>query len=162
VGYPEDQLAQGERLLAHQHPHPKMLVAPAAVFVLVCGVGGYLAALVGRASWWGVGWSVIAGVGLLLVLRFAVAPLARWLTTHFVLSDRRVLVREGVLRRVGMEIPLARIDGVGYRQGVLDRALGCGTLSVDSGSDAGPVEFVAIPRVRSVCEMLREAADLAD
>src|SRR3712207_8499637 len=55
-----------------------------------------------------------------LVGRFTVFPVLRWRTTHFVVTDRRVLVREGVLTRQGMDIPLRRISSVQIRQS-LDR-----------------------------------------
>lgn len=157
MAFPDELLVDGERLLVHQRPHPRMLVVPAVVFVLVCGSGGYLAALVSRASWAGVGHAVIAVVGVALVLWFSMAPLLRWFNTHFVVSDRRVVVREGVFSRVGFEIPVSRIDSVYIRQGLFERMVGCGTLSIESSSDE-PVEFTDVPRVERVYRMLNEAA----
>ncbi len=160
VAFPDELLTDGERLLVHQRPHAKLLVLPAMLFVLVCGVGGYLAALLHRASWWGFGAAVLTVVGGGLVLWFSAAPLARWFTTHFVITDRRVLVREGVFSRVGFEIPISRIDSVHLRQGLLDRIFGCGTLSIESASEAdgGAVHFGDIPNVEQVHHTLREAA----
>lgn len=41
---------------------------------------------------------------MLGVVWLTVAPLLRWRTTHFVVTSRRVLVREGVLTRSGIDI----------------------------------------------------------
>jgi uncharacterized membrane protein YdbT with pleckstrin-like domain len=161
VPFPDDQLVSGERLLVHEHPHPKMLVLPALSFVAVCAGGGYLAALISGESWRGVGWTVITVVALALIVWFTVAPPLRWLNTHFVVTDRRVLVREGVLSRVGFEIPLNRIDSVQFQQGLVDRMFGCGTLSIESASDE-PVDFDDIPKVQRVHLVLQDAADRRD
>ncbi len=160
MAYPDDLLVDGEQLLVHQHPHPKMLVLPALAFLLVVGIAGYLAALIASVSWRGVGWIVIAVLAVVLVGWFAVAPLLRYLTTHFVITSRRVLVREGVLTRVGFEIPMNRINSVQFRQSVIERMLGCGTLSIESASDE-PLDFEDIPGVERVYSVLYEASDRA-
>jgi uncharacterized membrane protein YdbT with pleckstrin-like domain len=77
-----------------------------------------------------------------------------------VVTNRRVLVREGVLTRTGFEIPMNRITSVQFRQTVLERMFGCGTLSVDSASDE-PLDFADIPRVTQVYSLLYEASDQA-
>lgn len=158
MAFPDDELTEGERLLVHEHPHPKLLLVPAVVFVLVCGVGGYLSALLRRENWRGFGWTVVMVIAVIVVLWFAVAPLLRWFTTHFVVTDRRVLVREGLVRRAGFEIPMTRIDSVYFRQGLFERMLGCGTLTIDSvsGADTGRVEFEEIPHVEFVRSVLNE------
>src|SRR3712207_6895704 len=52
--------------------------------------------------------SVLAGLGVAGVVWLTLVPLLRWRTTHFVVTTRRVLVREGVLARRGIDIPLDR------------------------------------------------------
>jgi uncharacterized membrane protein YdbT with pleckstrin-like domain len=93
-----------------------------------------------------------------MVAWFSVAPLLRWRCTHFVVTDRRLLVREGVLTRTGFEIPMNRITSVHFRQTVFERMLGCGTLSVESASDE-PLDFDDIPHVHRVYGLLYQAAD---
>jgi uncharacterized membrane protein YdbT with pleckstrin-like domain len=70
-----------------------------------------------------------------------------------VVTDRRVLVREGVFTRQGMDIPLQRISSVQFRQGLLERMLGAGTLVVESDSDES-LEFDDVPGVRRVHAVL--------
>ena len=79
--------------------------------------------------------------------------------THFVVTTRRVLVREGVLSRQGIDIPMSRINSVQFRHTVLERVLGCGTLVIESASDE-PLEFDDVPSVERVHALLyQEVAD---
>src|SRR5699024_1213670 len=76
-------------------------------------------------------------------------PLVRWRTTHFIVTTERLMSREGVIKRTGIDIPMARISSVQFSHTVLDRLFGCGTLSIESASEE-PVTFDDIPRVEWV------------
>ncbi|WP_028925936.1 PH domain-containing protein [Pseudonocardia acaciae] len=158
MAYPDELLVTGEEVLAHRHPHPKMLVMPGLVFLVTVGAAAYLAAVVSHQPWRSFGWWGIALAAAAVIGWFSVAPLLRWACTHFVLTDRRVLVREGVLTRTGFEIPMHRITSVHFRQTMFERMLGCGTLSVESASDE-PLDFTDVPGVEEMYGLLYEAAD---
>jgi uncharacterized membrane protein YdbT with pleckstrin-like domain len=96
---------------------------------------------------------VIAVVGLILVGWLTVVPVIRWRTTHFVVTTRRVLIREGVFSRHGIDIPMSRINSVQFRHNIIERILGCGTLIIESASDE-PLEFDDIPGVERVHTLL--------
>jgi uncharacterized membrane protein YdbT with pleckstrin-like domain len=153
VAYPDELLVPGEQIITHRHPHWKMMVVPVLVLLVVVGLGSYLAALIGAQSW-GL-WARIAVlvVALALVVRFTLAPLIRWRTTHFVITNRRVLVREGLITRRGMDIPMRRITGVQFRQSLFERLFGVGTLVMESAGDE-PLEFEDIPGVEEVHGLL--------
>lgn len=153
MAYPDDLLVEDEQVVVHRHPHWKMLVVPVVVLLLVVGVASFVAALVSAQSWAPWAWLGLAVAGLALVGRFTVFPVLRWRTTHFVVTDRRVLVREGVLTRQGMDIPLKRISSVQFRQDLLDRLLGAGTLLIESDSEES-LEFDDVPGVRRVHAVL--------
>lgn len=153
MAYPDDLLVDDEQVVVHRHPHWKMLVLPVLALLLVVGVASFLAALVSAQAWAGWAWLGLAAAGLALVGRFTLYPVVRWRTTHFVVTDRRVLVREGVFTRHGMDIPSKRINSVQFRQGLLDRILGSGTLVIESDSDES-LEFDDVPGVRRVHAVL--------
>ena len=96
---------------------------------------------------------VILAVWLLLVGWLIVWPFLNWLTTHFVITDRRVMFRHGLLTRQGIDIPLARINSVEFRHGLIDRMVRTGTLIIESASQ-DPLEFHDIPRVERVHSLL--------
>lgn len=153
MAYPDGLLVEGEQVVVHRHPHWRMLVVPVLVLLLVVGSTSFLAALVSAQSWAVWAWLGLAAAGLALIGRFTVFPVVRWRTTHFVVTDRRVLVREGVLTRHGMDIPLRRISSVQFRNSLLERMLGSGTLVIESDSDES-LEFDDVPGVRRVHALL--------
>lgn len=155
MAYPDDVLAQGEELVLHRHPHWRMLVVPVLVLVGVVALVGFLAAVVRNQTWAGTAWIMLALVGAGLVLWFTGGPVLRWRTTHFVITDRRVLVREGLFTRTGIDIPMTRINSVQFRHGIVDRVLGTGTLIIESASDE-PLEFDDVPQVERVHAMLHD------
>jgi membrane protein YdbS with pleckstrin-like domain len=156
VAYPDALLVDGERVLVHRHPHGRLLIGPVLAFLLVVGGAGYLAALArgeDRQAW---AWPVLGGVAVLLIAWWTVAPVARWRTTHLVVTTRRLLVREGVRRRQQLDVPLDRITGVHARRTRLGRLLGHGALVVVTDTD-GEVEFVDVPAVEKVRALLQRA-----
>lgn len=149
MAYPDDLLVEGEQVVLHKHPHWKKIILPVLALLIMVGLGSYLAALMAAQPWAGTGWLVLGGLGLVLIVWLTVIPVIRWRTTHFVVTNRRVLVREGVLTRQGIDIPMSRINSVRLRQHLLERMLGCGTLIIESASDEA-LEFDDIPDVERV------------
>ncbi|MEU3647858.1 PH domain-containing protein [Lentzea sp. NPDC034063] len=162
MAYPDDLLSSGEHVVIHKHPHWKMLIFPVFWLLVVVALGTYLAGLVGDQSWAAIAWIALAVVGVVLILWLTLAPVVRWRTTHFIITSDRVMYREGVFKRTGLDIPLARVNSVRFEHSLLDRVLGCGTLIIESASDE-PLEFDDIPSVEKVHTMLyREVNDNPD
>ena len=111
VPYPRQLLNPGEEIALDMHPHwwffarqGAALVASVVVAILVAvytGGDGFAAVL---------RWLSIAAV-VVSVVWFGLRWIA-WVTTHFVVTSDRVIFREGVLRRRGIEIPLGRVNNV--------------------------------------------------
>jgi membrane protein YdbS with pleckstrin-like domain len=162
VAYPDDLLSDGERVVIHKHPHWKMLLLPYIVLIITLGVGIWLAILAQDLSWSTVAFIAIGAVALILIVWLFFVPFVRWRTTHFIVTTDRVMAREGLINRTGIDIPLSRINSVRFEHGLIDRIVGCGTLIIESASDE-PLEFDDIPQVERVHSMLyREINDNPD
>ena len=166
MGYPNNVLADGEQVVLHRHPHFKRLIGPVLVLLVTTALASFAAAVVSRTGWdpraRQVVSAVIAVIWLVLVSWLALRPFFDWLTTHFVITDRRVMYRHGVLTRAGIDIPLARINSVEFRHGLVDRMLRTGTLVIESASQ-DPLEFHDIPGVEQVHSLLyHEVFDTLD
>jgi membrane protein YdbS with pleckstrin-like domain len=159
VAYPEDLLSDGERVILHKHSHWKMLLLPYLILLVTLAVGIWLAILVKDESWSAVGLIAIGAVALIILVWLFFIPFVRWRTTHFIITTDRVMAREGVVNRTGIDIPLGRINSVRFEHGLVDRIFGCGTLIIESASQE-PLEFDDIPQVEKVHTMLyREVND---
>jgi uncharacterized membrane protein YdbT with pleckstrin-like domain len=157
VGYPDNVLAADERVVLHRHPHWKRLIGPILVLLLATALAAFGAAVVNNTDW-GAGaknvvMAVIGVVWLVVAGWLVLWPFLNWRTTHFVITDRRVMFRHGLLTRQGIDIPLARINSVEFRHGLIDRMLRTGTLIIESASQ-DPLEFHDIPRVEQVHSLL--------
>ena len=156
--YPERLLVAGERVARHVRPHWRMLVLPAVLPPVVAFLGAWLVALT-RPTPWAVTVLVAAiVVGLGLVGWFSVAPVLRWRATHFVVTDRRILVREGVVSRTGVAVVGASITAVRTTRTVAERLLGCGTLVVAVDDTREPWQFDGIGRVDRVAAEVERMA----
>ena len=157
MGYPENVLAKDESVVLHRHPHWKRLIGPALILIIATAAAAFIAGYVNTLHWESTAknivFLVIAAVWLILIGWLTVWPFLNWLTTHFVITDRRVMFRHGLLTRSGIDIPLARINSVEFRHGIFDRMLRTGTLIIESASQ-DPLEFHDIPRVERVHSLL--------
>jgi uncharacterized membrane protein YdbT with pleckstrin-like domain len=157
VGYPDSVLAEDEQVVLHRHPHWKRLIAPVLVLAVITALAAFGAAVVNSTDWdptaKKVIFAVIGAIWLVVVGWLTLWPFFTWWTTHFVITDRRVMFRHGLLTRSGIDIPLARINSVEFRHGLLDRMVRTGTLIIESASQ-DPLEFHDIPRVEQVHSLL--------
>lgn len=157
MGYPDNVLAADERVVLHRHPHWKRLIGPVLVLLLTTALAAFAAAVVNTTGWdqtaKNIVMLVIGVIWLIVIGWLTVWPFMAWRTTHFVITDRRVMFRHGVMTRAGIDIPLARINSVEFRHGLTDRLLRTGTLIIESAAQ-DPLEFHDIPRVEQVHSLL--------
>jgi len=107
-----------------------------------------------------IGVLVVAAVALYLGVRYGVAPLLVWRCVHYVFTDERILVQRGVVARHRRDIPLVRVNDHSMSQTLVQRIVGCGTLTVDSIGDQAAV-LDSVPRVQYVQTMLYELIEKA-
>jgi hypothetical protein len=97
VGYPENVLAKGEQVVLHHHPHWKRLIWPVVVLILTTALAAFGSGYVNSTHWDQLAKNVIHGViwGIWLVIVgwLTLWPFLSWLTTNFVVTNRRVMFR---------------------------------------------------------------------
>ncbi len=143
-------LTEGEELVVRLHQHWKTVLRP--ILILAVTILALLAVVIfvpsGHDS--AIVRSALGAVALIVVLTWVAAPLLRWRTTSYELTNRRLRLRAGIVTRTGRDFPLAKITDVSFAQGVLDRVLGCGRLIVESPGENGQLVLVEIPHVQDV------------
>ena len=157
MGYPDNVLAQDEKVVLHRHPHWKQLIGPVLTLLVITALASFGGAVVSRTDWdprtRQIALAVIGAVWFVLVGWLTLRPFLAWRSTHFVITDRRVMYRHGLLTRSGIDIPLARINSVEFRRGVIDRMMRSGTLVIESAAQ-DPLEFDDVPQVEQVHALL--------
>ncbi|WP_100448989.1 PH domain-containing protein [Glycomyces xiaoerkulensis] len=161
MGYPDDQLARGEEVKLHTRPHWKEAVGPVlwfVVFLLLAAIAVYYT----TGTDWSIKTWVILGevvVFLGLIVWLSVIPWIAWQTTHYVITDQRVMWRVGMITRESRHIPLGRVNTVSYTQSIVERILGYGDLKIDSASDDGEIELIDVPKVDTVKATIYQLAE---
>lgn len=155
-------LNEGERIILDLHPHWWDFVRPASFSVL----GFVLALMSGEiapisATGWKVGleWLAVRASWALAVLGALglVIEAVKWSRTHFVLTNHRVIYREGVVARTGVEIPIRRVNNVNFHQSFLERLVGAGDLLIESGGEDGQSRFANIRNPEEVQNIIQRA-----
>ncbi len=146
MAFPTKLLNEGERVVVSTRTHPKALILPALLLVVILAADTVLTRWSDYAVLDWVIWVLSVALFGLFVLR----PFVDWLTTTYTFTTRRFIKRSGFIAKEGRTIPLNRISGVDFEIGVIDRIFGCGTLVVSDASTDGSVELHDIPRVEQV------------
>ena len=89
-----------------------------------------------------------------ILLIIVVAVLRYWFF-RFRVTEDRILIRQGILKKTSLDLPLDRIQAVNVQRSLTDRLLGLVTVSVDTAG-SGAVEAV-IPSVKAAfADRIRE------
>ncbi|QDO88751.1 PH domain-containing protein [Ornithinimicrobium ciconiae] len=146
----DKQLADGEKVILSIRTHWKALAEPVAL-------GIFLLALLWLAWWFtqdlSYGNWVTLAVGVLalgIAAWFVAIPILRWLTERYVITNRRISHRTGILTKVGRDIPLHRVNDIAIEKNLIDRMLGCGSLVVSDATDKAGMLLHDVPGVESV------------
>lgn len=163
MGFPEDVLTADEHVVVHTHPHWSRIVGPGlavpvVLLLAVLGVFFVPAWPVQNA----IQYAIIA-LGLAALVYLSVLPWFRWYTTKYVLTNERMMIREGLVNRTGRDLPLGRIEEVSFQHTFLERLVGSGTLIVSGAGERGPLVLSSFPHVAdahaTVYELLEADAD---
>ena len=150
MAFPDSILDDDEQVIRNLRPHWRRIVGPVALLPIVVGLAsfGWFTRAV-RECATPLRYAILI-VGLLILLRWTVRSLLFWFTTRYVVTNRRVLMRNGVLRRTGRDVPLTRINDVSFSRTIVERFFGSGTLVIESAGDRGQVMLRDVPHVEAV------------
>jgi uncharacterized membrane protein YdbT with pleckstrin-like domain len=159
MAYPRRLLNDHESVTVDLHPHWWFLAAP--MIAVVASIAAALATLAmtdaDTTQQSIAGWGSLIALGasaIWLVIRYS-----KWLTTHFVITDLRIIFRTGLLTKRGIEIPLDRVNTVHFHQGVMERIVGAGDLLIESGGESGQQRFTHIRQPDRVQRVIHAEMD---
>lgn len=118
---------------------------PAFLEILACGIAGVFAHIyIGNISPWIIA-ACVAAISIIIIFM----PWLERNSSEFVITNKRLIFKTGVISRNVFEIRLSKIESVDLEQGILGRILGYGNISVHGTGDTKktfrmidqPVEF---------------------
>tara|TARA_Y100000385_G_scaffold291556_1_gene370282 strand:- start:997 stop:1626 length:630 start_codon:yes stop_codon:yes gene_type:complete len=144
--YPSRLLNDYETVAVDLHPHWWYFAQPVAALI-----GSMLLGVLAKIYADGTGTLRVAVVYFVIALIVAsmawvVVRYLKWTTTSFVITSDRLVFRTGVVSKMGVEIPLERINTIHFSQKVFERLTGSGDLIIESGGEDGQQRFTDIRR----------------
>ena len=140
VGLNPSHLHRDEQIVLDLHPHWIMLVKAILAVVVTIVVGIFLL----TRDWDNVaasGLKILVGVLIVASLLYLLQRWIAWFSTNFVVTTDRCIYREGIITKRGVEIPLERINTVFFHQGLIERMLRAGDLTIESAGEMGVQRF---------------------
>jgi uncharacterized membrane protein YdbT with pleckstrin-like domain len=141
-------LNDDETLVLDLHPHwwffgPETISLLASMFATL-----YLRSKV--SGWLETTVTYLGLAAIIVSVSWLCVALIKWRTTYFVVTSHRLIYRQGVVARNGVEIPLERVNNVNFAQTIFERLLQVGDLLVESGGQEGQQVFSDIARPEEV------------
>ena len=152
MAYPQKLLATDETIKFETKPHWRAVFMPA--IVLLATVFGMVFLVTWIGDSWPDGlqflrWAVVVGAVVILIV-WAIGPFLRWLTTDYVFTDRRVIVRSGIISRHGKDMPLSKVNNVSFIVPPMGRLLNYGALNIQSAGENDGLVISGIPDVEDI------------
>ena len=128
----------GEQIVLEGHPSWRSTMAFYVKGILIAAVIGVVVGLIESN---GAGVAVALAVFAVVVV---VGFVRRW-TTRYIVTNRRLHIKRGIIARHTQEAKLARVQNINTRQSVIERLLQVGTVDFDTaGSGESEANFAFI------------------
>jgi uncharacterized membrane protein YdbT with pleckstrin-like domain len=137
MSYVEKNLMPGEQIEYRANLHWLVFILPTLLLIaaiwLFFSLGGTVAKFL----------AVILIVGVLVT---GLHALVERTTSEFAVTNKRVLIKTGLIRRHSLETLLGKVESIGVSQSILGRILGFGTIVISgTGGSKEPFHRIANP-----------------
>ncbi len=117
MGFVERNLLPNEQVTYRATLHWIMYLVPVMVLLAAVAVALTVNGIAGL---------VVGALGLLLLI----PPWIKSSSSEFAITNKRVVIKVGLIRRHSLELLLQKVEGIGVDQGIIGRILGYGTITV--------------------------------
>jgi len=135
MSYIEKNLMNGENLVYRTKLHWIVFLWPIiwlVVAIMFFSSGGDAAAA--------------GGLFILIAIVTGIASFINFKTSEFGITNKRVVVKVGFIRRNSLEVLLSKVEGIQVNQGILGRILGFGSITVSgTGGSKDPFHKIGAP-----------------
>jgi uncharacterized membrane protein YdbT with pleckstrin-like domain len=137
MSYVEKNLMPGEQIEYRANLHWLVFILPTLLLI--------------AAIWlfFSLGGTVAKFLALILIVGVLVTGLhaqVERMTSEFAVTNKRVLIKTGLIRRHSLETLLGKVESIGVSQSILGRILGFGTIVISgTGGSKEPFHRIANP-----------------
>lgn len=134
MGYIEDNLMSGERVVYRAKLHWAIFLKP-----IIFAVIAFIFFAVKETAPIGI-------VFFLVAIIWGLATFITFKTSEFGVTNKRVLIKVGWIRRNSLETLLTKVEGIQVNQGILGRILNYGTIIIKgTGGTSNPFHKIKAP-----------------
>jgi uncharacterized membrane protein YdbT with pleckstrin-like domain len=138
MGYVDSNLMSSETVMYRTRLHKIMFFWPIIFALAFCGLGFWVSHQDTYKS--------ISGMCYILAIIVLLPSYIKYISTEFVVTNKRVIVKVGFIRRHTVETLLQKIEAVEVKQTILGRIANYGTLSViGTGGTTEPFQNINNP-----------------
>jgi len=153
MSYVDAQLLPNEVVLYRARLHRGLFTVP-CIFGLLA-LGTMIFAMAQHPLWW-----LVLALAVIGAMLFGGAWV-KYSTSEFAVTDKRVIIKVGWLRRRTLETMLAKVEGIGVDQSLTGRLAGFGTIVV-TGTGGTKEEFDRIANPLEFRRQVQAAISAAD
>lgn len=137
MSYIKSQLLPGEQIRYRGHLH-RIIFVPAAAFAVLAVLALVIAMQSGD-------WPLFYGLAVPAAVAYVWAQIL-YSTSEFAITNKRVVIKVGWLRRRTVETMLSKVEGINVDQSVMGRLLGYGSIVITgTGGTAEPFRNIGNP-----------------
>lgn len=141
MGYVENNLMKDEKVIYKAKVHWMVFLWP--VITALIGIWLIVLGVTNNDETIGV-WGTL--IFVFLPLPMGLSALVYSLTTEFAVTNKRIIAKTGLIRRKSVDLMLSKLESVQVDQGLLERILGAGTVTVrGTGGSKEPFTRIAKP-----------------
>lgn len=135
MGYVDSNLLIGEEVVYRSKLHWIIFFGPAALFAFSI----YLMTQ-------GSGYATVAILLIPISAVWTITTFIVFITSEFAITNKRVLIKTGIIRRNSIETMLGKVEGIQVDQGIIGRMLDYGTIKVTgTGGTGSPFKNIDAP-----------------
>ena len=101
--------------------------------------------------------SYVFWAAMLVSAAWLIKRAVEWRTTYLVLTNQRLIYRQGVIARHGVEMLLEKVSNVNFSQTIFQRIVRAGSLLIESSGEQGQQQIDDIPDPESVQNIIHSA-----
>ncbi len=136
MSYLHNNLSQGENVVYQANVHWFIFIRP--ILLLLIGYIFYSALPSGFIHWIGI---ILLVLGLFSLLERLFTKIG----TLYAVTNKRLILKSGVIKRDALELLLNKCEGLRITQGLWGRIVGFGTLIVTTGGATNSYRYVSDP-----------------